>query len=268
MPALLSIEGVGLSRGGNEILAGVDLAIEPGEIHSVLGRNGTGKTSLACLVMGLSGYELTRGRILFDGKDIAGLSISDRARAGITLAWQEPPRFEGVSVFDYLSLSADGKPDRLDPREALGLVGMEPDLYLNRMLDEGLSGGERKRIELASVLAMRPRLAMLDEPDSGIDSLSIDTIDRVIRTIVKRGAAVLLITHRENLAEIADRASAMCGGKILKTGQPDEIGRFFRNHCEACAHINAPEGNGYRVVDALAFRGPNPAPSGEGGLGK
>jgi len=108
-------------------------------------------------------------------------------------------------------------------------------------VDTTLSGGERKRIELAAVLMMQPCLAILDEPDSGIDALSIDYIKQVIRMLVNKDSSVLLITHQEEVAAMADRASSLCGGKILKTGSPEEVTRFFRNHCQECPHVNQPE---------------------------
>jgi Fe-S cluster assembly ATP-binding protein len=193
------------------------------------------------VILGLSGYREASGSIVFRGEDITGLSVSERAKRGITMAWQEPARFEGLSVAEYLSIgqrhSQEVSPS---PRECLTKVGLTPENYLTRSVDTTLSGGERKRIELASVLAMRPKLAILDEPDSGIDALSIDYVVEVIRTFSRNGATVLLITHHEEVAEIADRASSLCGGTILKTGDPVAVARFFRNHCQECLHVNLP----------------------------
>ena len=169
------------------------------------------------------------------------MSLDERARKGITLAWQEPARFEGLSVAEYLSLGqryvGNGS---ASPRECLMKVGLVPENYLARAVDSTLSGGERKRIELASVLAMKPKLAILDEPDSGIDALSIDCVVEVIKTFSRNGTTVLLITHHEEVAEIADRASSLCAGTIMKTGDPVAVARFFRNHCQECLHVNLP----------------------------
>jgi Fe-S cluster assembly ATP-binding protein len=227
--------------GERRILHDLNLQIRHAEIHSILGANGTGKSTLAAVLMGLSGYELTGGRILFQGEDISGLSISERARRGITLAWQEPARFEGLTVREYLEISRRRAGEgSLSPKECLAKVGLNPEKYLQRMVDATLSGGERKRVELASVLAMNPKFVILDEPDSGIDALSIDNIVGVIRTLSRGGSAVLLITHHEEVAAMADRASSLCGGTILKTGDPVAITRFFRNHCQECQHVNEP----------------------------
>ncbi len=238
---MLQLRDVGLVLNGKQILQKLNLETRHGEIHSILGANGTGKSTLASVVLGLSGYREITGKIFFNGEDITDFPVSERARRGITMAWQEPARFEGLSVAEYLSLgqrySGDGT---LSPRECLMKVGLTPESYLTRAVDITLSGGERKRIELASVLAMKPKLAILDEPDSGIDALSIDYVVEVIKTFSRNGTTVLLITHHEEVAEIADRASSLCGGTILKTGDPVAVARFFRNHCQECQHINLP----------------------------
>lgn len=147
------------------------------------------------------------------------------------MTWQEPVRFEGISVHDYLTLR-DGE---TDPGRYLEMVGLDPLLYQDRMVDRSLSGGERKRIELASILVLRPRLAILDEPDSGIDMLSTRDIINVISAFKRDGAAVLLITHREEVALIADRASQLCGGRIICSGTPAKVAEHYKaKHCLTC----------------------------------
>ena len=238
---LLSVENLVFAAGRRIILNNLNLQIFRGEIHSILGQNGTGKSTLAYVLMGLNGFRPTTGKIYFDGEEITGLPASDRAKRGITLAWQEPARFEGLTVAEYLKIAKKNGQNHMSANECLERVGLYPKKYLIRAVDETLSGGERKRIELASILAMQPRLAILDEPDSGIDAPSMDNIVQVIRKVAQMGGAVLLITHHERVAEIADRSSFLCGGKILKTGDPNEIARFFRLHCEECPHVNQPE---------------------------
>ncbi len=238
---MLKLENIALVLGGKPILHDLNLHIREAEIHSILGANGTGKSTLASLIMGLSGYRPSAGRILFAGEDITDLPVWERARRGITLAWQEPARFEGLTVAEYLELARrHGGNGHLSPAECLRKVGLAPEKYLRRAVDATLSGGERRRVELASVLAMKPRLAILDEPDSGIDPLAIENIVDVIRTISRNGGAVLLITHHEHVAAVADRSSSLCGGTILKTGDPAAIARFYRNHCLECLHVNEP----------------------------
>jgi Fe-S cluster assembly ATP-binding protein len=228
---LLEIKDLTYRVKDKEIFSGFSLSIKPREVHAILGTNGSGKSTLAYLVMGCESYVPVTGEILFNGRSINGLKLHERARLGITLAWQEPVRFEGISVRDYLTLT-----DReADPSRYLEMVGLAPELYLNRMMDRTLSGGERKRIELASIIALEPMLAILDEPDSGIDMLSIQDIINVINVLKKNGAAVLLITHREEIAKIADSASQICGGKIVCSGAPGKVAEFYKSRkCIVC----------------------------------
>jgi Fe-S cluster assembly ATP-binding protein len=205
--------------------------MEAGEIHALLGTNGTGKSTLAYLIMGCEAYRPSSGEIRFEGRIINDLKIHGRAAIGITMAWQEPVRFEGISVRDYLTLINKGT----DPSQYLDMVGLSPELYLERMVDKCLSGGERKRIELASILALQPKLAILDEPDSGIDMLSTQDIINVITLFKQHGSSVLLITHREEIALIADRASQICRGGIVYSGSPREVAEYYKSRkCLVC----------------------------------
>lgn len=224
---------------GKTILSGLSFSIASGEVHALLGTNGTGKSTLAYLVMGCEGYRPTSGEIVFDGKVINALKIHERAHLGITMAWQEPVRFEGISIKDYLTLKSKDN----DPSRHIEMVGLHPELYLHRMVDKSLSGGERKRIELASILALNPRLAILDEPDSGIDMLSTQDIVNVINAFKKNGSSVLLITHREEIVLIADRASQICNGRIVCSGSPEKVAEYYKSRkclvCdgEVCAYV-------------------------------
>jgi len=236
---MLEVENLQLVLNGKSIINDLSLHVNKGEIHGVLGENGTGKTTIAYLIMGVNNYKPTAGRMIFEGQDIADLSVSQRAKKGISLAWQEPARIEGLRVRDYLKLS--GNNFGIEQVEYyLRIVGMEPAKYLDRDIDNTLSGGERKRIELASVLAMQPKLAILDEPDSGIDIISLPFILNGIVEMNKQGSSVLLISHSEKSVEIAHRVSVLCAGKILKTGAPAEMSQWFKDNCRKCPHINEP----------------------------
>jgi len=228
---LLDIRDLTFVVGDQKILDRLDLTICQGEIHALLGANGSGKTTLAYVLMGCESYVPSGGRLVFNGTDLLPLKMYERARLGLTLAWQEPARFEGVTVREYLSL---GKPD-YDPEPALRQVGLDPERYLNRRVDKTLSGGERHRVELASVLSMKPKLAILDEPAAGIDMLSITHIIDIIRALKTAGGSVLLITHQEEVALIADRASQLCAGRIIFSGSPREAVDHFRGRtCVRC----------------------------------
>jgi len=200
-------------------------------MHALIGTNGTGKSTLARLIMGSEGYRLSSGQIVFAGQDVGAWPMHKRAQLGISMAWQEPALFEGIAVRDYLNLGHN----RPDLSACLDQVGLEPGEYLDRLLDKTMSGGERKRIELASMLALRPRLCILDEPVSGIDLVSIKSILSVISRIRQNGSAILLISHREDVAGIADRASLLCGGKIIMTGAPERIvDNYKTRQCVVC----------------------------------
>lgn len=228
--ALLHVEDLSVQRPGAEVLRGVNLWVGYGEVHALLGLNGSGKTSLALALMGAEGYRPEQGRILLDGQDITDLSVTERARLGVTLAWQGPARFEGLPVADYLALGMK-EPSATRVEEALEAVALAPRAYLGRSVDTSLSGGERKRIELAAVYAMRPRLAILDEPDSGIDVLCLEDVIALIRRLADEGSSVLLITHRDEMVSVADRASLMCAGSVVNSGTPDEVRAYFSRRC-------------------------------------
>lgn len=227
---LLVIEDLSVQRPGAEVLRNVDLTVEKAEVHALLGLNGSGKTSLALTLMGAEGYVPHQGRILFGGEEITDLSVTERARRGLTLAWQAPARFEGLPVGDYLALGM-GQPSRERMEQALEAVALAPRAYLGRTVNNALSGGERKRIELAAVYAMRPRLAVLDEPDSGIDVLCMEDIISLVQRMATEGTSVLLITHRDEMVGVADRASLMCAGSVVSTGTPDEVRDYFARRC-------------------------------------
>jgi Fe-S cluster assembly ATP-binding protein len=233
---VLEIKELKLTLNGKPIINGLNLEVKKGKIHGLLGVNGTGKTTLANLLMGIGSPD--EGSIIFEGRDITKCTISERARMGITLAWQEPARFEGLSIREYLKLSRN-----LDSNESesyLWMVGLPPVEYMNRAVDVSLSGGERKRVELASVLAMKPKVAILDEPDSGIDIVSLPHIMNGIIEMSKQGSAVLLITHSEAAVEIANRVSVMCAGKIINTGASEKMCQWFKDNCQVCGHIGEP----------------------------
>jgi Fe-S cluster assembly ATP-binding protein len=231
---MLTVKNLVFKGDGKRILHGINLRINKGEIHAVIGPNGSGKSTLSHVIMGCRGYEPIEGEIIFNNKDITKLGITERAKLGITLAWQEPARFEGLTIADYLSIGG-----KKEIREALEMVNLNPDRYLNRFIDQKLSGGERKRVELASIITLKPKLAILDEPDSGIDFVSLtDLLDVITR--LKKDTTILLITHREDVAAISDRATLLCNGYVVRDGDPSDVMGYFRDMCRTCPSERYP----------------------------
>lgn len=240
--AILEVRDLTLRIDSAHILNGLNIEFWEDCVHAVVGPNGAGKSTLANVIMGLPGYRQHGGDIFFEGRSIKHLNVDERARLGITLGWQEPARFEGLKVSDFILASAREKnKDEVD--RALGLVGLEPVRYRKRAVDKTLSGGERKRIELASILAMKPRLVMLDEPDSGVDIEAIERIFEAISLLKREGTTVLLITHSPRVLERADHAFLMCSGMLVDKGETRKILEYFRGKCLPCPHQNVPDLN-------------------------
>jgi Fe-S cluster assembly ATP-binding protein len=190
--------------------------------------------------MGLPGYTDIAGEILLDGERINDLTVDERARRGITLAWQEPARFEGLRVDRFILAGAKDKSSDT-ARRVLARVGLDPDKYMTRAVDRTLSGGERKRIELASILSMEPRIVLMDEPDSGIDVEALNRIFDALADFKERGATVIMITHSQEVLKHAEHAFLMCCGSILDKGAVGRIDDYFADHCMPCDHTNQPD---------------------------
>ena len=228
---LLELENVSIPTidGKNIIVNDVSFGVKEGSIHAIIGPNGSGKSTLAYSIMGLGSYRLSKGKIIFAGQDITEMSITDRARLGITLAWQEPARIDGLSVSKYISLGIKDK-SKLTQKisEVLKIVNLEPERYLDRFIDETLSGGERKRIELAAAIAMKPRLIILDEPDSGLDVIVVEDFLNIFNKIKALEMTILLITHREDIGMVADYGTLLWRGDALMT---DEFPKVMVKYC-------------------------------------
>ncbi len=240
MKNILEIKDLRLELGGSSIIKNLNLELWQGYTHAVVGPNGAGKTSLANCIMGLEGYRKASGSMLFHDEDISSLPIDERARKGITLGWQEPARFEGVTVEDYIKSSMKGG-NGDDAEEILKRMGLNPGLYASRAVDETLSGGERKKVELASIIATGARLVIMDEPDSGIDVESLERIFDAVKYLKSRGRSVLLITHSLAVLKQADHAFLMCGGEIVDKGKTEKIIPYFEGKCLPCDCQNEPE---------------------------
>lgn len=221
--------------GKKKLLDKVSFELKKGEIHCLLGKNGSGKTTLARVIMGLGDWAKVEGKINFLGKEIGRKKTFERAQLGISMAFQEPARFEGLSVEDFLLASLRGKQKKNKYardkilKEALNLVDLEESI-LTRKIDQSLSGGERKRIELASLIVMKPKLMILDEPDASLDIIVYNEFyDLLLKIRRELGVAILLITHREEAGLVADVATLIEKGKTIVSGRFRAV---MRNYCQ------------------------------------
>lgn len=218
----LSFQVENENGGTHEIIDNVSLIIPDGKFTVITGPNGGGKSTLARLIMGIE--RPTEGAILFNGQDITALSITDRAKLGIGYAFQQPPRFKGMTVRSLLSL-AGGRELPIDECCAyLTNVGLCSADYLNREVDASLSGGEVKRIEIATLMARKLKLAIYDEPEAGIDLWSFSMLVDSFKAISRgRHESVLIISHQERIMQLADDLIVLADGKIKEQGPKDEI---------------------------------------------
>lgn len=210
------------AQGRADIVKNVSLDVEDGKFLVITGPNGGGKTTLAKLIMGLAAP--TGGQIFLDGEDITGLSITDRAKRGISYSFQQPPRFKGMKVSDLLTIAAGKALSHDEACSYLTQVGLCARDYLNRDVDTSLSGGEVKRIEIATLLAKNSRLMIFDEPEAGIDLWSFARLTETFRELHEKGGrTILIISHQERIIRLADEIILIANGEIAGRGTADEL---------------------------------------------
>ena len=216
---------------GAEILKGINLEIKPGEVHAIMGPNGAGKYTLSSVIAGREDYEITEGEILFEGEDIVEDAPEERAQKGIFMSFQYPVEIPGVSVTNFIrtAINETRKANGLEEmptkdmmaliKEKSELLGIKKD-FLSRSLNEGFSGGEKKRNEIFQMLMLNPKLAILDETDSGLDIDALRIVSEGVNAFKNEGNAVLLITHYQRLLNYIqpDFVHVLADGKIIKTG--------------------------------------------------
>jgi len=206
---------------GKEILRNVSLQIDD-RFVAVTGPNGSGKSTLAKLIAGI--YTPRAGQILLDGEDITGLSITERAKRGVSFAFQQPVRFKGITVKDLISIASGKKISVSEACAYLSEVGLCAKNYINREMDGSLSGGELKRIEIAMINARGTKLLVFDEPEAGIDLWSFNNLIQVFRSMYERTrGTILIISHQERILDIADKIIVISGGEIAAYGSKNDI---------------------------------------------
>jgi Fe-S cluster assembly ATP-binding protein len=230
-PVLLEVRGLCASVNGIEILKGLDFTVRQGEVHAIMGPNGSGKSTFAKVLAGHTAYEVTAGEVLFEGQDLLTLAPEARAWAGVFLGFQYPIEIPGVANSQFLRLSyntlqAQRGQDELDPlefddfvREKMKLLEMSPD-FLDRSVNEGFSGGEKKRNEILQMALLEPRLAILDETDSGLDIDALRVVSQGVNQLLSPDKALILVTHYQRLLNyiVPDFVHVMEAGRIIKTG--------------------------------------------------
>ena len=227
--SLLEISNLHVSVEGIPIINGLDLVIELGEIHAIMGRNGSGKSTLANVLMGHPAYEITDGMIYFLGEKLSELSVDERARAGMFLSFQYPMTIPGVQVGNFLRKSVSAvSENKLSAKEFRMVLKDKMDVlqidksFLSRFVNDGFSGGEKKRMEILQLLLLNPKLAILDETDSGLDIDALRLVSKGINSASKN-AGCLVITHYQRLLDLVkpDIVHVMIDGKIVKKGGPE-----------------------------------------------
>ncbi len=242
---MLELKNVSFSVEGQkgaqkEILKNINLTIDDRRFIALTGPNGGGKSTLAKIIVGIE--KPTEGQIIFDGVDITKMSITERAKLGISFAFQQPVRFKGVTVKDLIMLAAGEKITIAGACEYLSEVGLCARDYINREVDASLSGGELKRIEIATLLARDTKFSVFDEPEAGIDLWSFNNLIRVFEKIhSKSDRSIMIISHQERILNIADEIIVIAGGQIEKTGTKDEILPGLLNVAGGCRFLKANE---------------------------
>ena len=232
---MLELKEICFERDNKKILDKVSLTIDTNKFIAITGPNGSGKSTLAKIIMGIE--QPDSGKVIFDGKDITNLPINERAELGIGFAFQQPVKFKGITVYDLLKIASKKDINKKEACEILSQVGLCAKEYVDREVNGSLSGGELKRIEIATVALRESKLTIFDEPEAGIDLWSFSNLIEVfekMRSIIK--GTTLIISHQERILNIADKVILMKQGKIEEIGDSEEIlKRTIKNNSECCA---------------------------------
>ena len=219
---MLELKNICFTRDNKKILDNVNLKMEDNKFIVITGPNGSGKSTLAKIIMGIENQD--EGQVILNGKDISKKSIDKRAKQGISFAFQQPVKFKGITVYDLLKLSAEKEITKIEACDILSKVGLCAKEYVDREVNDSLSGGELKRIEIATVAVRNAKVTIFDEPEAGIDLWSFNNLIKVfeeMRNVIK--GTILIISHQERILNIADEVILLNNGKIQKQGKKEEV---------------------------------------------
>ncbi len=219
---MLELKNICFTRDNKKILDNINIKIDIGKFIAITGPNGSGKSTLAKIIMGIESPD--EGQVIFDGIDITNMSIDKRAKLGIGFAFQQPVKFKGITIYDLIKLSAKRDINKKEACEILAQVGLCAKEYVDREINSLLSGGELKRIEIASVVSKKSKLTIFDEPEAGIDLWSFNNLIEVFEKLQNEiDGSILIISHQEKILNIADKIILMKNGKVEKVGLKEEV---------------------------------------------
>lgn len=219
---MIKLENVSFKKGNKSILKNINLEFMDNKLYAITGPNGSGKSTLAKIIMGIE--KPTEGKIYLNDIDITNLSIDERAKLKISYAFQQPITFKGITIHDLLKIAIKKEIDKKEACEYLSKVGLCAKEYIDREINNTLSGGELKRIEIASILATNPKIAIFDEPEAGIDLWSFQKLTNVFKSLKEEICGInIIITHQEKILNMADEIILMNDGRIIDLGKKEEM---------------------------------------------
>ncbi len=246
----LHVNGLHVEVDGKEILKGVSLEVGKGEIVALMGPNGAGKSSLGYALMGHPGYKVTAGEIIYKGENITMLPADERAKKGMFLSFQYPTDVPGVSVTNFLRAAINSRRDKKNPihipefikqlKETMKMLKID-EIFMHRYINDGFSGGEKKRAEILQMAMLRPEMAILDETDSGLDVDSLKVVAEGINRLMNPETGILLITHYQRILDYVkpNRVCVMIDGKVAKSGGPELVSQIEKSGYESVQRVMA-----------------------------
>ena len=237
---MLELKNICFTRDNKKILDNINVKIDDDKLIAITGPNGSGKSTICKIIMGIEKPD--SGQVIFNGEDITNFSIDERARKQISFAFQQPVKFKGITVYDLIKLSAGKDINKKEACDILSNVGLCAKEYIDREVNSSLSGGELKRIEIATIAVRESKLTIFDEPEAGIDLWSFNNLIQVFEKLQKsKKASIIIVSHQERILNIADNVILMKDGKIEKIAQKEEILESIE---KPCCRIKRGENNG------------------------